>query len=110
MRGDITSVTQGQHNTPEISHTDHLVNLQHQSRERTQHIDGKNRESEDDFQVYHIPTILNGKIENKNKEKVSNEVGYKNRENKTQEFNQHKVIMIGEFPQRNYRNCGTVNK
>jgi len=37
----------------------------------TQHIDGKNRESEDDFQVYHIPTILNGKIENKNIEKVS---------------------------------------
>jgi hypothetical protein len=53
-----------------------------QSRERTQHIDGKNRKSEDDFQVYHIPTILNGKIENKNIEKVSNEVGYKNRENK----------------------------
>jgi len=94
--GDTTSVTQGQYNTPEISHSDHPINLQHQSRERTQHTDGKNRESEDDFQVYHIPTILNGKIENKNIEKVSNEVGYKNRENKKQKFNQHKVIMIGD--------------
>ena len=80
--GDTTSVTKGQHNTPEISHSNHLLNLQHQSRETTQNIDGKNRESEDDFQVYHIPTILKGKIENKNIEKVSNEVDYKNRENK----------------------------
>jgi hypothetical protein len=36
-----------------------------------QRIDKKNKE---DFEIYHIPTLLNGKIENKNMKTVSSEV------------------------------------
>jgi len=64
---DITLKIQEENNTSDIPNHDHQMKLQHQSRDRTQRTRKENRE---DFQIYHIPTLLNGKIENKSMETV----------------------------------------
>ena len=59
---DITLKIQGENNTLYIPNHDHQTKLQHQNRRRTPQTDKKNRKG---FQIYHIPTLLNGKIGNK---------------------------------------------
>jgi hypothetical protein len=63
--------------------------VQHQSSERIQQTDKKNKE---DFQIYDISTLLNGKIENKS---MNIEVSYKNSGIK-KTYRQHKVTLIGD--------------
>jgi len=58
LENDTTLMTQGENNTSEIPSCDHQTKLQHQSRERIQQIDKKNKE---DFQIYHIPTLITAK-------------------------------------------------
>jgi len=72
---DITLKIQGENNTLDIPNHDHQTKLQHQNRGRTQQTDKKNRK---DFQIYHIPTLLNGKIGNKSMKTVSSVVTYVN--------------------------------
>ena len=64
---DITLKIPGENNTSDIPNSDHQTKLQHQSRERIQRIDKKNRE---DSQLYQIPILLNGNIGNKSMETV----------------------------------------
>jgi hypothetical protein len=67
----ITLKAQEDNNTSDIPNCDHQTKLQHQSREGIQRIDKKHKE---DAQIYHIPTLLNGKIGNKSMETVSSVV------------------------------------
>jgi hypothetical protein len=92
LENDTTLMTQGENNTSGILNCDHQTKLQHQRRERIHRIDNKNKE---DFQMYHSPTLLNGKIENKSMKTVSSEVRYKNSGIK-KKFTQHKVTLIGD--------------
>ena len=55
---DIILKAQKENNTSDIPNCDHQTKFQHQSRKRIQQIDEKHRE---DSQIYHIPTLLNGK-------------------------------------------------
>ena len=64
---DITLKFQGENNTLYIPNHDHQTKLQHQNKRRTPQTDKKNRK---DFQIYHIPTLLNGKIGNKSMKTV----------------------------------------
>ena len=92
---DATSGTHGQDNISEI-HGDNQKHPQLHRNERTQQM-GKNiKKYKDDCQAHHIPTILNGKIEEKNTGVTLNEVNDKNGKNKTQTLKQRKVIMIGD--------------
>jgi hypothetical protein len=79
-------------NASDIPNSDNQIKLQHKRRERTQQVVTKNRE---DPQTCHIPTLLNGKTENKSLKIVSSEVTYKNHVIKNK-FRQHKVTMIGD--------------
>jgi hypothetical protein len=76
--------TQVENNTVDIPNCDHQIKLQNQSRiQRTD----KNREG---FQIYHTPTLLNGKIGNKGMKKVPSIETYKSsvtRNKKTQSNN-----------------------
>ena len=83
---------QDENNTSDIPNHDHQTKLQHQSRGRTQRTRKENR---DDFQIHHIPTLLNGKIENKSMETVSSVVTYMNSVTKNK-LRQHKITMIGD--------------
>ena len=85
---DITLKIQGGNNTSDIPNCDHQTKLQHQSRERIQ-------QTREDSQIYHIPTLLNGKIENKGMETESSAVTYKNSVTKNK-LRQHTVTMIGD--------------
>ena len=58
LANDTTLKTQEENNTSGIPSCDHQIKLQHQSRERIQQIDKKNRE---DFQIYHIQPYLTAK-------------------------------------------------
>ena len=60
---DNTSRTQDERNTSDIP----LTKRYNQSKGRIQRIDKSNRE---DHQVYYIPTLLNGRTENKSRETV----------------------------------------
>jgi len=91
---DATSGIHGQdkNSTMQVDNQTHPKLLQ---KDKTQQ-KGKNvKISYKDCQVHHIPTILNGKIEVKNTG-VKNEMNYKNGKNNTQDYKQHKVIMIGD--------------
>jgi hypothetical protein len=89
---DTTAGTHGQDNIPEIPDGGNLKHTHRQQDEKTQQT-GKNVEkSKENGQRYHIPTILNGKIEEKNTGRTCKEEIYKNRENKTIKLKQHKVI------------------
>ena len=66
--------------------------MQYQSRGKIQRIDKKNRE---DSQIYHISTLLNGKIGNKNMETVPSVVTHKNSVTK-KKVRQRNVTMIGD--------------
>jgi hypothetical protein len=68
-------VIQEENNTSNIPNHDHQIKLQHQSRGRTQRTKKENRQ---DFQIYHTPTLLNGKIGNKSMATVSRIVTYMN--------------------------------
>jgi hypothetical protein len=63
--------TQEGNNTSDIPNCNHQTKLQHQSRER-------NQRTRKDSQKYHIPTLLNGRIENKGMETELSAVAYKN--------------------------------
>ena len=54
LENDTTLMTQGESNISEIPNCDHQTKVQHQSRERIQQIDKKNKE---DFQIYHNPNL-----------------------------------------------------
>ena len=99
LANDTKLKTQGENNTSDISICDRQVKLQHQSRERIQWIDKKKRE---DFQIYHIPTLVNGKIRNKSIKTVSSVVTYKNSVTKDK-LRQHKMTMIGDIFLRGIR-------
>jgi len=72
---DITLKVQGENNTLDIPNHYHQTKLQHQNRGRTQRTDKKNRQ---DIQIYHILTLLNGKIGNKSMKTVSSDMTYVN--------------------------------
>jgi len=84
--------TQGGNNNSDIPSCDHQIKLQHKSRERIQRIYGKNRE---DFQIYHIPTLLNGEIVNKSMKSLSSVVTSKDSVTRNMP-RQHKVTMVGD--------------
>jgi len=52
-------------------------------------------EKKEGFQLYHIPTLLNGKIGNKSMVRVSSVVTYMNSVTKNK-LRQHKITMIGD--------------
>jgi hypothetical protein len=72
---DFTLKAQEENNASNFTNFVHRTKLQHQSRNRIQWIDEKHRE---DSEIYHIPTLLNGKIGNKNMETVSSVVTCRN--------------------------------
>jgi len=88
----ITLKIQEENNVSNIPNHDHQTKLLHQSRGRTQRTRKENRE---DFQIYHIPTLLSGKIGNKRMETVSNVGTYMNSVTKNM-LRQHKITMIGD--------------
>jgi len=89
---DITLKIQEESNTLDIPNCDHQRKLQYQSRGRIQRLDKKNRE---DSQIYHIPTLLNGKIVNRNMETIPSVVTHTNSVTK-KKVRQHTVTMIGD--------------
>ena len=89
---DITLKIQEENNTSDIPNCDHKTKLQYQSRGKIQWIDKTNRE---DSQIYHIPTLLNGKIGNKSMETVPSVATHKNGVTKNK-VRQHNATMIGD--------------
>ena len=73
QENDITLKIQSENNASDNPNHDHQTKLLHQSRGRTQRTRKGNIE---DFQIYHIPALLNGKVGNKSMETVSSVVTY----------------------------------
>jgi hypothetical protein len=88
----ITWKAQENNNLSDIPNCSHQTKLQHQSRERIQRIHQKHKE---ESQIYHIPTLRNGKIRNKNMEPVSSVVTRRNGVTKSK-LRQNNVTMIGD--------------
>jgi len=84
---NITPKIQEENNASDIPNHDYQTKLLHQSRGSTQRTRKENRE---DFQIYHIPALLNDKIGNKSMETVSSVVTYMNSVTKNK-LRQHKI-------------------
>ena len=78
--------------TSDIPNHDYHTELQHQNRERIQRTDMQNKE---DSQIYHIPTLLNGKTGKKSMKTVSSVVTHVNSATRNK-LRQRKVTMIGD--------------
>ena len=101
---DATPQTQGRNNNPSnTSNSERRTRLKLQHRDRIKQVVKENREN---FQTYEIPTLLNGKIENKfSKVIISDGTHLNNMKGKKSE--QHKFVMLGDsFLRRIRENMG----
>jgi hypothetical protein len=83
---------QDENNTSYTSNRSHRIKQHHQSREELKRID---KETKEDTQIYHIPTLLNGIIRNTSKETVSSVGTCRTRVVKNKSL-RHKLTMIGD--------------
>ena len=93
LEQDATLQIQDEINTSHTPNSDYQNKQQHQRKIRTQRIVKTNRENP---QVYNIPTLRNGKTENRNLKTVLSEVTHTDHAINKNRFREHKVTMIGD--------------